>query len=73
MTLNVSRNTRKRTTHYYLYDDAGGMLARFNSLSDAAMCLRFLNGTSMSDGQTARAVQLLDAVDEAREKPGAGD
>lgn len=57
-----------KKTRYAIMDGNGGQLIRLDRLFDAAVCLRFMMGKSMSRTECDLAEQLLKEQDEKGEK-----
>lgn len=57
-----------KNTRYAIMDGNGGQLIRLDRLFDAAVCLRFLMGKSMSRTECDLAESLLKEQDEKGEK-----
>ena len=58
-------NPRKHRFVYHV-DDDGATLATLDTLTDAALIVRYLSGAGMPDDDAARALAIMEAVDAAR-------
>jgi len=65
--LQLQRRDTKRGAVYAIVDGDGRSIAKFGGLSDAGAALRYLNGVPMGESELAKAVNLLDAIDETNE------
>ncbi len=66
--MTIEKRTSRIYGSYVLLDDAGGVLAWFQSLHAAVIVKRFIDGDTMTDGEKAEALIYIQVYDEKCKK-----
>ncbi len=67
--LSIEKQAFRKEKPFVIIDGNGNKIAAFSKLFDAAICLRFVIGKSMSRAECDSAARLLKELDEERNKP----
>ena len=59
MIVRYMRGNRGKPDSYWMLDDRDGLLAKFDTLADAALALRYMIGGNLTEAEVERAAAIL--------------